>query len=63
MPEIDYGIINEEDDEEILIANVEVQVELDSTYSTGTYKMLFYINDDLSGRTATAEKSFDITPD
>ncbi|OGU36366.1 MAG: hypothetical protein A2068_07370 [Ignavibacteria bacterium GWB2_35_6b] len=63
LPEIDYGIINEEDDEEILIANVEVQVELDSTFSTGTYKMLFYINDDLSGRTATAEKSFDITPD
>lgn len=63
LPEIDYGIINEEDDKEILIANVEVQVELDSTFSTGTYKMLFYINDDLSGRTATAEKSFDITPD
>ena len=63
LPEIDYGIINQEDDEEILIANVEVQVELDSTYLTGNYKMLFYINDDLSGRTATAEKSFEITPD
>lgn len=58
LPEIDYGIINEEHNEEILIANVEVQVELDSTYSTGNYKMLFYINDDLSGRTATAEKKF-----
>ena len=63
LPEIDYGIIDKENNEEILIANVEVQVELDSSFATGNYKMLFYINDDLSGKTAEAEKSFEITPD
>ena len=63
LPEIDYGIVDEEDEEEILIANVEIQVELDSSFTTGNYKLLFYINDDYSGKTAHAEKSFDITPD
>lgn len=63
LPEIDYGVVDEEDEEEILIANVEVQVELDSSFAAGNYKMLFYINDDLSGKTAEAEKSFEITPD
>ena len=63
LQEIDYGVVDDEDDEEILIANVEVQVELDSSFVTGNYKMLFYITDDVSGNTAEAEKSFDITPD
>ena len=63
LPEIDYGVVDKEDEEEILIANVEIQVELDSSFTTGNYKLLFYINDDYSGKTAEAEKSFDITPD
>ncbi|MBU2492003.1 MAG: hypothetical protein KJ571_05205 [Bacteroidetes bacterium] len=63
LPEIDYGVIDKEGTEEILMANLEVQVELDSSFSTGKYKMLFYINDDLSNSTADAEKSFEITPD
>lgn len=63
LPEIDYGVIDKEGTEEILMANLEVQVELDSSFSTGKYKMLFYINDDLSNSTADSEKSFEITPD
>lgn len=63
LSEIDYGVVDEEDEEEILIANVELQVELDSSFSAGNYKLLFFINDDNSGKTAEAEKSFEITPD
>lgn len=63
LPEIDYGIIDIQNNEEILIAGVEVQVQLDSSFNTGNYKMLFYINDDLSGKTAQAEKFFELTPD
>ena len=63
LPEIDYGIIDKENDEEIVIANLEIQVELDSSFAAGNYKMLFYVNDDLSGKTVETEKSFEITPD
>ena len=48
-------------EEEILDVQLEVQFELDSTYTEGKYKLLFNIRDNFSERTTEASIEFDLT--
>ena len=47
--------------EEIIDVQLEVQFELDSTYTVGKYKLLFNIRDNFSEKTADAFVEFDLT--
>lgn len=46
--------------EKIKDLGVEVQFELDSTFTTGKYKLIYHLTDDYSGTSTTAEKEFEI---
>lgn len=58
---IDTGELKEANNEEFTDVGLESQIELDSTYTAGKYKILFNIKDDISGQTAKAEKEFELT--
>ncbi|HEX2866706.1 MAG TPA: hypothetical protein VHO03_06670 [Ignavibacteriales bacterium] len=47
--------------EEFIDLPVEAQMELDSTFTTGRYKVIFHVKDLLSGREVNADKEFDLT--
>jgi hypothetical protein len=51
----------ESDKEPLSDVGLEAQFDLDSTYSEGTYKLVFNINDDFSKNKTKAEVNFDIT--
>jgi len=48
-------------EEEIIDVQLEVQFDLDSTYTVGKYKLLFNIQDNFSEQTADAFVEFDLT--
>jgi len=48
-------------EEEILDIQLEVQFELDSTYTVGKYKLLFTIQDNFSEKSTEASIEFDLT--
>ena len=48
-------------DEEILDIQLEVQFELDSTYTVGKYKLLFTIQDNFSEKSTEVSIEFDLT--
>ena len=48
-------------EEEILDVQLEVQFELDSTYTEGKYKLLFNIRDNFSEKTTEVSVEFDLT--
>ena len=48
-------------EEEILDVQLEVQFELDSTYTEGKYKLLFNIRDNFSEQTTEVSVEFDLT--
>lgn len=52
--------ISESQKEEVSDLPVEVQIELDSTYVPGKYKLLFEIRDELSNRKTSAVKELDL---
>lgn len=60
---VDYGIINRKSAEELLDLSIESQVEIDSSFSTGSYKVVFNVVDELSKRTVKAEKMFELSED
>ncbi|MCU7495979.1 MAG: hypothetical protein HF314_17040 [Ignavibacteria bacterium] len=47
--------------EEFIDLGVEAQMELDSTFTTGRYKVIFNVKDLLSGREVKADKEFDVS--
>ncbi|MGE5429780.1 MAG: hypothetical protein ACM3QX_01830 [Syntrophomonadaceae bacterium] len=53
--------IDEDQQEEFTDLPVEAQMEFDSTFTTGRYKVIFNIKDLLSGREVKADKEFDLT--
>lgn len=61
LNEIDYGLVDLNNEEEIIDAPVEVQIEFDSTFAQGEYSVIFRITDDLSGKQVTASEQFQLT--
>lgn len=58
---IDMGELKEANNEEFTDVGLESQIELDSAYAPGKYKIIFNIKDGVSGQTTTAEKEFELT--
>lgn len=55
------GTDKKENMEKVSDLPLEVQVNLDSTYKAGKYKVIFNIKDNFSGQKTTAEKEFEIS--
>lgn len=61
LREIDYGLVDLNNDDEITDIPVEVQIEFDSTFTTGEYFVIFNITDDLSEQEVKAAEQFQLT--
>lgn len=62
LSRIDYGEMNETQEEELLTdIMVESQIELNSNFSTGNYKIIFYVTDNYSQTKDTASVNFRLT--
>lgn len=55
------GNDKKENNEKAADIPLEAQVNLDSTYKAGKYKVVFNIKDNFSGQTTTTEKEFEIS--
>ena len=60
---VDEGEIMLENEEELSDVEIEVQIELDSTFSAGKYKLRFYVTDENSLREISKSVSFELTTD
>lgn len=58
---IDSGRIDKTSAEKIMDLQINSQIQLDSTYKLGGYKIIFNVTDDLTGRKASLQSSFDLT--
>jgi hypothetical protein len=61
LTNIDYGLIDELSEEEMVDLVLETQIEIDTTFAVGKYKIVFIVDDNLSQRTVTSEKEFGLT--
>lgn len=53
----------EKNSEEFLDVQLDAQIELNSNYKAGNYKVIFNISDDLSGKKANITKEFELKKD
>jgi hypothetical protein len=58
---ISSGIIDKTEIEKISEIPIELQIELDSTYKTGNYKIIFYVKDELTGKEISIESMFELS--
>jgi hypothetical protein len=63
LEDVDYGIVDETSNEEMIDLSIEIQIELDSSFAIGQYKIIFKVTDDLSQREASIEKPFELSMD
>ena len=61
LSDVDYGLIDESREEEMMDLPLETQIEIDSSFAVGKYKIVFIVDDNLSPRTVTSEKEFELT--
>ncbi len=55
------GVIEKSGGESFMDVPMEAQFELDSTYKAGEYEVLFFVKDQLSGRTAKTSARFKLS--
>lgn len=55
------GLIDRNGSERFIDLPIETQVQLDSAFKAGKYKIIFNITDDFSGKTATIQKEFELS--
>ena len=53
--------VKESQSEEFIDLPIEVQFDLDSTYSTGKYELVIHIKDNFSDKTTDSSVSFNLT--
>ncbi len=58
---IDSGKIDKTSAEKVIDLQINSQIQLDSNYKLGSYKLVFNVTDDPSGRKASIQSSFDLT--
>ena len=62
LEDVDSGIADKNDKEQIGDMQINSQIELDSSYATGSYKLIFIVNDDLTeNNTARIEQKFELS--
>ncbi len=59
--EADYGYIDRQEDEELIDIQIESQLEIDSSYIPGLYKIIYEITDDYNQQTISADADFELT--
>lgn len=59
----DYGLIQNTAGEEMIDLSLDVQIEFDSSFSPGEYKIIYEVKDELSEQTAITEAPFRLTSD
>jgi hypothetical protein len=60
LANVDYGLIDERNPEEMVDIELDTQIEIDTAFSVGKYKIIFIVDDNLSQRTASSEKEFEL---
>ncbi len=60
LNQFDFGSIVEKQEEDFIDLTIDVQANLDSNFSIGTYKLIFIVTDEHSGKTSTIEKTFEL---
>jgi len=55
------GLIDKIENERLSDLPIETQIQLDSTYKTGNYKIIFNVSDDLAGKSISIVKEFELT--
>ncbi|GBD87737.1 hypothetical protein BMS3Abin03_01671 [bacterium BMS3Abin03] len=61
IEDIFSDVINKTNNEKITDLQLEVQFELDSTYSLGKYKLFFHIKDNFTNKKVDSSVEFDLT--
>jgi len=59
----DYGLLTPNSGEEMSDVGLDIQIEFDSSFSTGEYKIIYEVKDEFSKQTAVAETPFQLTSD
>ena len=58
---IDSGKIDKTSAEKMIDLQINSQIQLDSNYKLGSYKLIFNVTDEPTGRKASIQSSFDLT--
>ena len=58
LEDIDYGLVDESREEEIMDISIDIQFEMDSSYVLGDYKIIFHVTDDYNQKELSMEKEF-----
>ncbi|MCL4549613.1 MAG: hypothetical protein M1495_13700 [Bacteroidetes bacterium] len=58
---IDSGKIDKTSAEKMIDLQINSQIQLDSNYKLGSYKLVFNVTDDPTGRKSSIQTSFDLT--
>ena len=58
---IDSGVLDKTASEKMMDQQINSQIQLDSTYQTGTYKIFFNVTDEFSGRKSVQWSYFDLS--
>lgn len=58
---VDYGLKDGTEPEEIMDLKIDVQLQLDSTYIAGKYKIIFFVEDNYSNQKTSIEKEFELS--
>ena len=58
---VDYGVADPTGSERLIDTEIESQIELDSAFAIGQYKIIFVVTDDLTGQETKTEKTFELT--
>jgi hypothetical protein len=58
---IDKGVVDKTQNEKMMDLQINSQLKLDSTYKTGTYKVTFYVKDELTGQKSNLWSFFELT--
>lgn len=57
---INEGLIDEKSKEKFQDIPIETQLQFDSSYAPGKYKIVFNVSDDLNGKSISIEKEFEL---
>lgn len=60
LVEADFGEIEKNKEEEIADLPIDIQIEIDSSFSAGKYEMIIRVNDLLSSKTAFIKQPFEL---
>ena len=58
---IDSGKVDKTSAEKMIDLQINSQIQLDSNYKLGTYKLVFNVTDEPTGRKASIQSSFDLS--